>query len=821
MFSMIPCCTDSRPVQDLARKKGQTPFVRSTRRAGSRQKGSDTYCPLIDIPRTGWCTLLLLAATLVWPQAARAQSLPMADPSQAGLDAETLATIPELVRDAIAAGDLPGCVVCVGRHGKIVYLQAIGDKQTDPDVQPMEVDTVFDLASLTKPVATATSIMILIDQGKLKLDDHVADYFPAFGVRGKEKITVNDLLIHQSGLTPDNALGDYLQGEQIAWEKICDLPLIAPVGTEFKYSDVNFIVLGKLVEKISGSTLDSFVAENIFVPLGMTETGFNPAASLRDRAAPTEQRDGHWMRGEVHDPRAFALDGVAGHAGLFSTANDLAIYAQMMLEEGQYGAGDYAAPQHVLSAATVELMTAPHPVSSGIRGLGWDKQTGFSSNKGERLTPSAFGHGGFTGTAMWIDPELDLFVIFLSNRLHPDGVGSVNRLAGRIADTVVAAIQVAPAPSVRLGVDVLRDSGFDVLDGSKVGLITNHTGRDSQGRSTVELLNDAENVELKVLFSPEHGFAGALDVSHIGDSKDSATGLKIYSLYGETRRPTAEMLAEIDTVVFDIQDIGCRFYTYVSTMGEAMRAAAEHGKRFVVLDRPNPIGGVAVAGPMLDAGKESFVGYHSLPVRHGMTTGELATMFRDELGLELDLHVVKASGWERDQLWDATNLMWVNPSPNMRSLTQALLYPGIGLLEMTNLSVGRGTDTPFEVIGAPWIRPRELAAKLNAHGLPGVRFIPIEFTPTSSKFENELCGGVNIVITDWATFEPLSTGLLVAHHLRGSYPEAWETKNYNRLLGNDQVFSAVVNGESFAEIMRTSQSELEEFLQRRLRYLMY
>jgi uncharacterized protein YbbC (DUF1343 family) len=265
-------------------------------------------------------------------------------------------------------------------------------------------------------------------------------------------------------------------------------------------------------------------------------------------------------------------------------------------------------------------------------------------------------------------------------------------------------------------------------------------------------------VQLAALFSPEHGFEGKLDVSKIGDTKDVSTGLKVHSLYGETRRPTAEMLADIDTVVFDIQDIGARFYTYVSTMGEAMQAAAESKKRFVVLDRPNPIGGIAVAGPMLDRGKESFVGFHRLPVRHGMTIGELARLFKAELKLDLELEVIACEGWQRGDLWDATGLAWINPSPNMRSLTQALLYPGIGLLETTNLSVGRGTDTPFEVIGAPWLDGRKLAAALASRNIPGVTFVPVAFTPASSKFAEKPCGGVNIIITDRERFEPLRTG---------------------------------------------------------------
>jgi uncharacterized protein YbbC (DUF1343 family) len=355
----------------------------------------------------------------------------------------------------------------------------------------------------------------------------------------------------------------------------------------------------------------------------------------------------------------------------------------------------------------------------------------------------------------------------------------------------------------------------------KIGLITNHTGKSRDGESTIKLLHEAKDVKLAVLFSPEHGFEGKLDVSKIGDTQDTATGLKVFSLYGETRKPTAEMLIDIDTVVFDIQDIGARFYTYVSTMGEAMKACAEHGKRFVVLDRPNPIGGVAVAGPMLDAGRESFVGFHRLPVRHGLTIGELAKLFQDELKLKLDLQVVECVGWKRTDPFDNTGLTWINPSPNMRNLTQAFLYPGIGLLETTNLSVGRGTDTPFEIIGAPWLDGQKLAAELSPRAIAGVTFVPIEFTPASSKFTNQKCGGINLLITDRAQFEPLRAGIEIAAALKKLYPDQWDAKAYDRLLGNAKTLTALLEGKSAEAIFDVAREGVSDFERRRLKYLLY
>jgi uncharacterized protein YbbC (DUF1343 family) len=399
----------------------------------------------------------------------------------------------------------------------------------------------------------------------------------------------------------------------------------------------------------------------------------------------------------------------------------------------------------------------------------------------------------------------------------------------RIAVWMLAALLLA-APGIAAadragralsGIDVLARDDYAALDGQRVGLITNHTGIDGEGVPTIHRLHGASNVQLVALFSPEHGLHGRLDVARIADSEDEGTGLRVHSLYGETRQPTPDMLDGLDTLVFDIQDIGTRFYTYISTLGLAMEAAAEAGLRFVVLDRPNPINGVGVAGPLRDADAASFTALHALPVRHGMTVGELALMFRAELGLELDLEIVRVENWRRGDYFDATGLRWVNPSPNMRSLAQALLYPGIGLLETTNLSVGRGTDTPFELFGAPWLDGDSFAFELNRLGLPGVAFVPVRFTPEASKFEGEACGGVNVIVTDRAAFAPVRTGLAIARTLRLRYPEAWEAGAYGRLLANRATLEALLAGAETAEIESVFAAELQAFQERRAAFLLY
>jgi uncharacterized protein YbbC (DUF1343 family)/CubicO group peptidase (beta-lactamase class C family) len=772
-----------------------------------------------------------LAVTLLCAIAARLPAaLPEVPPEHVGIDAQRLTRIDAVVAGGLATERMPGCVVLVARHDKIVWKKAYGHRQTKPTPLPMTTETVFDMASLTKPMATATSVMILVERGQVRLADPVAKYVPEFGQNGKEEITVFELLTHQGGLIPDNPLADFDDGPKLAWERIFAVKPIVEPGTRFIYTDVGFLVLGELVRRVSGKNVHEFSHQHIFKPLGMRETGYLPSPDLRRRAAPTERRNGHWMQGEVHDPRAFRLGGIAGHAGLFSTVDDVAVYAQMMLNQGRFGA------VRILSRAGVQRMTRRNAVSSGFRGLGWDLQTGYSTNRSELASARAFGHGGFTGTALWIDPGYDLIVIFLSNRVHPDGKGKVNRLAGRIGTVATAAIVSRPAAGRRrataavdtaatqpvlTGIDVLEQQQFAALSGRRVGLITNQTGINRAGVSTAELLHRAANLQLVALLSPEHGIAGRLDVSHIPDQRDPRTGLPIYSLYGKTRIPTVEALAGIDTLVFDIQDIGTRFYTYISTMGHAMQAAADAKIRFVVLDRPNPIGGVVVAGPVLDAGRQSFVGFHPLPVRHGMTTGELARMFRAELQLDLDLQVIPTKHWRRRELFDATGLLWVNPSPNMRNLNQALLYPGIGLLETTNLSVGRGTDTPFEVIGAPWIDAAGLASVLNHAALSGVRFVPVRFTPNASKYQGQLCAGVHILVTDRDQLRPVRCGLEIARQLRALYPDQWQTQAIDRLLTSEKVAAALLSGKTVPEMEALYHDDLATFRSRRVRYLLY
>nr|WP_303652665.1 exo-beta-N-acetylmuramidase NamZ domain-containing protein [Paludisphaera mucosa] len=767
--------------------------------------------------------------------------------AQLGFDSDRLKRIDAVVEKAVAAEQIPGAVVLVGRNGGVAYARTFGRRAVEPTAEPMTRDAVFDMASLTKPIATATSVLVLIEEGKLRPSDPIVKYFPELDNHGKGKITVEHLLRHRAGLIPDNAIDDYKDGPEAAWKKIAELQPVARPGAKFIYSDVGYIILGKLVEKVSGQPLDVFAAERVFRPAGMADAHFRPLAGdaagrpAVDRIAPTEKEGEAFLRGVVHDPRSRALGGVAGHAGLFATADDLATYARMLLDDGLAPNG-----ARILSPLAVRRMADPADTPENQRrGLGWDVATSYSSPRGELFGPSSFGHTGFTGTSLWIDPETQTFVILLTSRLHPTGKGPSPIALRRDLATLAAAaladppdhrpasapepepapeVASAPAPTaaVKCGIDVLAARGFDVLKGKRVGLVTNHTGRSADGRPTIDVLFHAPEVKLVKLFSPEHGIRGALDVDKITDGIDEATKLPVVSLYeGKKRKPQDADLADVDVLVYDIQDIGVRYYTYISTLGLVLEAAKANGKGVVVLDRPNPIDGVSVSGPVRDDGIETFVAYHAIPIRHGMTVGEMAKLYNAERKIGAELTVVPCEGWTRDAAFDRTGLLWVNPSPNMRSLTEALLYPGVGWLEGTNLATGRGTDTPFERVGAPWIKPVEWARSLDAMAIPGVGFTPIEFSPTERQYKGEKCGGVQIQITDRAAFDPIKLGLALALTLRREYKEQWKPERMTTLLTDQATYQAILDLKSIEQIEALWGQELAEFDAVRRRHLIY
>jgi uncharacterized protein YbbC (DUF1343 family)/CubicO group peptidase (beta-lactamase class C family) len=756
---------------------------------------------------------------------------------------KSLSVLDSVVQDAIDHHLAPGAVLLVGHDGKVIYRKAFGNRSLEPARSAMTVDTIFDIASLTKVVATTTAIMQLEEQGRIRINDPVVKYIPEFGQNQKEDITIRDLLTHHSGLAPDLDLTQAWSGRDVAYRMAFASDPIAPAGVRFIYSDINFIVLGAVVERVTGMPLDAYCEQEIFAPLGMAHTRFRPPPDWYERIAPTEYDEhGQMLRGIVHDPTSRRMGGVAGHAGVFSTADDLAAFAQALLNGGP-----------ALSRLAIEKMTMPEqpPTSPAVRGFGWDIDSPYASNRGELLPVGSFGHTGFTGTSIWIDPTTRTYVILLTNSVHPRGKGNVISLRVKVATAVAAALQLTVPEqealrwktitgyneamsadhhlsgrngSVLTGIDVLESQSFEALNGKRVGLLTNQTGIDAAGRRTIDVLAHAPGVQLKTIFSPEHGVTGALDTTNVGNAVDAATNIPVYSVYGATdqsRRPGIELLKQLDTVVVDLQDAGVRFYTYETTLGYFLEAAAQAGISIIVLDRPNPITGAFVQGPMSEPGRENFVNYGPIPVRHGMTLGELAQMFNAERNIHAKLTVIPMQGWMRGDWYDSTSVEWMNPSPNLRSLLEATLYPGMGLIEGTNVSVGRGTDTPFELLGAPWINGRELAQYLNARQIPGVRFVPISFTPETSNFKGQICHGVNVVLTERDFLDSPELGIELASALYTLYPQQFHMEKMLDILANKAVYDALARGEDPRRIAVEWADALRHFEQIRQRYLIY
>jgi uncharacterized protein YbbC (DUF1343 family)/CubicO group peptidase (beta-lactamase class C family) len=759
-----------------------------------------------------------------------------------GLAQETFsvsAALDAAVEQSIQDGLIPGAVLIVGQNGKILHRKAYGQRALVPAREAMTIDTIFDAASLTKVIATTPSLMKLFEQGKLRLAEPVTAYLPQFQ-GGKSDITIRDLMTHFSGLRPDLDLEPAWSGYDFGIGRaLVDKPA-GPPGARFVYSDINFELLGEIVHRLSGKMLDEYARFNVFEPLGMHETMFRPPASLRGRIAPTEidPATGLPFRGVVHDPTARYMGGVAGHAGLFTTASDLAKFAEMMLSMGDHEG------VRIFSPLTVRKFTSPAtpPDQPILRGLGWDIDSSYSANRGELYPIGSYGHTGFTGTSIWMDPSTKSYVILLTNLVHPKRGKNLAPLRSRVA-TIAAAATGLDAPGVTLtgynesggmrrmaapnhhaltGLDVLEQEKFATLRGKRVGLITNRTGIDGNGRRNVDAML-ASGVKISALFSPEHGITGREDKQDVADSSDPATGLRIWSLHYNGRyRMTPEMLKGVDALVYDIQDAGARFYTYSCTLLYALEEAGKAKLPIYVLDRPNPVTGVHVEGPPLDADLHSFVGCYAMPIRHGLTFGELAAMANAEKQWNADLHVVKMKNWDRGDWFDSTGLAWIDPSPNMRSLNAETLYFGVAMLEAArNYSVGRGTDAPFEQIGADWIHGRELAAFMNSRSIPGVRVYPTQFAPDASNFKGKTIEGVRFVVVNREVFSSVRLGLEIAYALQKLYPGKLDFESCRFLIGNRKVIEALKSGEDARTIEQNLEEDGKAFVDRRKPFLLY
>jgi len=809
-------------------------------------------------------TVLLALSLAAFGATARNKRKPKAKPKPSSpQETVNFSAVDALIQEQVADDGITGAVVVIGHDGHVVHQRAFGLRATSPRHEPMTPDTEFDLASLTKVVATTPSVMRLVQYGQIRLDDPVSRYIPEFGMNGKDTVTVRQLLTHYSGLKPDLDLNVPWEGRDTAFAMANEEKLQAPQGAQFVYSDINFIVLGEMVQRLSGMTLDKYADAHIFQPLGMKHTRFMPPASWKPKIAEVLAiGDKKVLRGTVQDPTAERMGGLAGHAGLFSTAGDLALYAQALIDR-----------KKILSPDIIEKMTTPQqpPNAVEVRGLGWDIDSPFSSNRGALLPVGSFGHTGYTGTSMWVDPFTNTYVILLTNSVRPRPASvPVVSLRARVATAVAAALNLdVTSPNsekflsitgysemaaaghrmgarnghVLTGIDVLEQDNFAELKQPRtddkgqpccgtaapdhvftIGLVTNQTGLDGKGNRTIDALAAAPGVKLAAIFSPEHGIFGNVDTTQIDDTKDSVTGVPVYSLYGATdakRHPPVDVLKTLDAVLVDIQDAGARFYTYETTLGYVLEAAAQAKTEVIVLDRPDPVTGSLVQGPISEASLQNFTNYHPVPVRHGMTIGELAQFFNAERKIGARLRVVPMQGWLRGDWFDSTGIVWVNPSPNLRSMNEAALYPGVALIEGTDISVGRGTDTPFEVVGAPWVKPRVLADYLNARLIAGVRFVPVTFTPTSNNYASQACGGVNVIVTDRNVLDAPEMGVELAAALLKLYPDRYKVDHMLGLLGNHATLEALSRGDDPRSIAQSWQDDLQKFRDLRAKYLLY
>jgi len=724
------------------------------------------------------------------------------------------------VNQSIANGDLPGCVIAFGTKVETLWTAAYGDRSIVPIRLPMQKKTIFDIASLSKPIATAMSIMVAIDRGILQLDDRVSKYIDEFHISDKQDITVKQLLLHTSDLPSVIHKTHFETGIETAFQEIVNKPLKNKPGTVFKYSDIGYILLGEIVRRATGTPLNTFAADNIFHPLDMQNTMYTPPVNIRKDAAPTEFRDQHIMQGEVHDPLAYRLGGVAGNAGVFSTILDIARFGKFMLSRGR------VADRQIIAPELLDKMTSPYDVGDDKRGLGWDIRTRYSKHRSSLLSDRAYGHGGFTGTALWIDPESDFFFAFLSNRVHPNGKGYVHDLVRDLTEIIIqyqrrnpkATATTKIPESVDLGVDRLLTKKQQVsFKGKRVALITNQAARLKSGQTSLEALSKRFNIVR--VFTPEHGFSaqkeGEVNIQALSDR------ISVVSLYGKHRKPSSNQLQDIDVVLFDLQDAGVRYFTYGSTLRSVLEAVATASIPIIVLDRPNPLGGLRIDGPMLTENYRSFVNYHDLPIQHGMTIGELAWMLNRENNIGAQLSVIRMKGWHRNFRFKHTGLDWTAPSPNLRTLDQVDLYPAVGLLEGTNLSVGRGTTMPFEFIGAPWLHGRDFAASINRAGIDGLSAEEHIFIPSTAKFKGQQCYGVKLRLIVTEATRPVLIGLTLAQILHRLHPKEWNTSRLVNIIGDISVVDRVLNQQNLSKVARSWEHALQDFNTRRKRYLMY
>lgn len=713
----------------------------------------------------------------------------------------------EALDRAVREAKAPGATALVGRGDEVIFAGASGLRQRVPVSLPATVDTFYDLASLTKVIATTTVVLQLVEEGKLALEAALPPVVPlAWG----SKVTLKQILTHTAGLPPLlPGLKDRATSLAQAVGEIGNVALRSAPGTRRVYSDLGFITLAQVIELIEQDTFDAVCARRVFAPLGLKQMGFRPPEAWRENCAATE--DCPWrnkvMVGEVHDENAWAIGGVSGHAGLFATVGDVGKFCAALLR------GEVL-PDYVIEDAARKDHVPFYP----WQGLGWKSDPWAGAIEGYLASRLAIGHTGWTGTNLWIDRSTGIYVVLLSNTCHPSRDARDNRTLRRVFHEAVNRVLYPVRSNTHTGIDRVLWNDFEDIEGKRSAVLTHLAAPDQRGRNALEVLGLREGFSPRRVFTPEHGLRGAAEAGET--VRGERAGVEIISLYGEQKAPTAAQLADVDLFLINLQDIGARYYTYVGTMKACLEACAAAGTPVLVLDRPNPLGGDVIEGPLPER-VGSLVCSVRVPIRHGLTMGEMALFLqKTEPALKkLKVSVLPLDGWARARYWDALDLVWTPPSPNMPDWETALLYVGTCLFEGINVNEGRGTETPFRCFGAPWIDAAAVIARVDPALARGAALAPIRYTPRSipgksakPEYMDVACGGVSITITERDALRPfsLACGLLRALHEVHPRALAWKP-NFDVLAGGAALREAISGGRDLVDYLASVQSGLAAF----------
>lgn len=719
-------------------------------------------------------------------------------------------TLNRALAEARRTSEAPGAAAFVGRPGETLFVEADGFRQLVPARRVARLDTIYDLASLTKVVATTTAVMKLVEEEVLRLDFPVVDIVPMPAFSG---ITLRHLITHTAGFIPFSEYARSVSSIDEILQRYGEEGRIFEPGERRIYSDAGFMLLARAVELTVHESFDAYCRRTIFEPLEMSSTAFNPPESWNGNCAATE--DVAWrgglIRGVVHDDNAYAVGGFSGHAGLFSTVEDLARFCSALLEG------------RLLTPETLREMTRVGQVEIyPWQGLGWELDPWSTEKKGHLPSRTVFGHSGWTGTSIWIDRETKLFAILLSNTCHPSREKRDNHTLRGIFHKAVADTYYPGQSNTHTGLDRQVNEQLERLRGDRIALLSNSAAVDQLGRPILDVFALAPEIDLRRIYSPEHGF---LRTAEAGQRVPSQFGaVPIVSLYGDRKAPSLDELAKIDVLVVDLQDVGARYYTYIATMKACLEACATAGVRVLILDRPNPLGGAVLEGPIAKR-TNSLVCWGEVPIRHGMTLGE-AALFLQQTAPELNrlnLTVSELDAWRPERLFNECALPWIAPSPNIPTPETALAYVGMCLFEGTNLNEGRGTERPFLQIGAPWLNSEKVLDHVRKDDQAGFELAPLRYTPvsmpgrsTNPMYSDTPCNGVRLKISDPHAARPFRLAVALLAGMVREHRSTFEWKPFfDTLAGSDELRLRIEAGDSAALITGSYEPEHADFNERR------